>query len=92
MSRLTGEAVTEASFALNGSAQLALAANNFRQFLQIVNSGANNVTYTLDGSTPSASNGIVLVPNGSATYDTFVPTGAVNVLGTNLQTVQIVSA
>lgn len=69
------------------TAAVALAANTAqRQFFQIVNNSTvastNTLAFTLDGSTPTINGtGITLLPGGNATYDTFVPSGAITVIG-----------
>lgn len=83
------------------AAALALAVDPTRQFLQIQNNHATQqVGYTLDGSTPvlGAAGTFVLAggaggAGGSATYDTFIPTGAVNIIASGATTpVTVISA
>lgn len=61
-----------------------------RGFLQIQNptaSGGASIAYTLDGSAPVVNgNGFTLFPGGSATYDTWVPQGAVTIIGSGAGT------
>jgi hypothetical protein len=59
-----------------------------RGFLQIENPSASaSLAFTLDGSTPVVNgNGITLGPLGSATYDTWVPQGAVTMIGSGSST------
>lgn len=89
--RTSGIPTGASSTTLGISSGIALAANSVRQFLQIVNNSsvasANTLAFTLDGTTPVINgNGITLLPGGNATYDTFVPLGAVTVIGSATNT------
>lgn len=95
MSRLTGlvPKIT-GSQNVGAAAVVALAADPTRQFLQIQNNHATQTLgFTLDGSTPviGQAGTIVLAggtgsAGGTATYDTFVPTGAVTIIGSGAAT------
>lgn len=65
-----------------------LTSDKSRGFLQIVNNSASNsMACSVDGSTPSINgNGVTLLAGGSATYDAFVPTGAVVCIGSGAST------
>lgn len=89
MSALTRGPVTTVSGTVGTAATVALAANTSRQFLQIQCTHAtNNLQYTLDGSTPvvAGQGNFLATAGGSATYDIFVPTGTVTVIGSSAGT------
>lgn len=83
MSALTRGVVTETSSTVSTAAAAGVSADVGREFLQIINNHqTNSLAYTLDGSNPVINgNGVTLFAGGSSTYDTFVPTGAVRVIG-----------
>ena len=89
-SPLTGGAtIGTSSVSLGTSAVQILASDAHRGFIQIQNttSGANTLACTIDGSTPVINgNGIQLGKYGSATFDVFVPTGAVQCVGSAANT------
>lgn len=80
---LRGGAVIHDTKTISTASVTILAANGARKFLQIQNVGAaNNLACTLDGTTPVINgNGIQLSIGGSATYDVYVPTGAIKCIG-----------
>ena len=86
ITRLTGTLVS--SNVGTGATATTVTANPSRNFLQIQNTHASqNLAFTLEGSTPVVNGtGITLGPLGVATYDTFVPTGLVTVIGSGAAT------
>lgn len=88
MSRPTGTLTKDFSIAsMSGASQQLLAADPTRQFLQIHNPSAANALAFTFGATAvlNAGGSYTLAAGGTATYDTFVPTGAVQVIGTAAQ-------
>lgn len=65
-------------WAVAGASAQVLAANPARKFLVLQNIGSGDVHFTLDG-TAAAVTTHKLLPGASATFDFFVPTGAVMV-------------
>lgn len=90
---LTGGAVSHDTETISTSSVTILAANGARKFLQIQNVGAaNKLACTLDGSTPIInSNGVQLGIGGAATYDIYVPTGAIKCIGSASGTIVTVT-
>lgn len=90
MSAITSGKTTTVSTTVGTSAAAALAEapNKVRNFLQIVNTDdTGKLAFTLDGTDPVVNgNGVTLVAYGSATYDVFVPTGPVRVIGNEATT------
>jgi len=86
---LTGGAATHDTETISTAAVTILSANAARKFLQVQNVGAaNNLACTIDGTTPVINgNGIQLSTGGSATYDVYVPTGALKCIGSAAGTV-----
>ena len=86
---LTGGAATHDTETISTAAVTILPANGARKFLQIQNVGAaNKLACTIDGSTPVINgNGVQLSVEAAATYDVFVPTGAVKCIGSATGTV-----
>lgn len=85
MSRQTGSLTVDASIAsLAGTSEQLLAANPIRQFLEIHNPNASNkIAYSFGSSAAlNAAGSYTLAAGATATYDIFVPTGAVQVIGT----------
>ncbi len=73
-------AVTTTPVTAGASSTTWLAASTTRRFLQIKNESLSaTVAFRLDGGTAAinTAGSITLVPGGSATYDSFVPTGAI---------------
>ena len=88
---LTGGATSGVySTTLGTSSVKVLAADNARQFLQIQNitsASTNILACTADGTAPVVNgNGIQLSQYGSATFDVYVPTGAVQCIGSAANT------
>lgn len=84
MSAITNQQIYDASITVGTTAEIALAANPQRQFLDIQNVHATqNVGYTLNGTTPviGQAGTFVLTPYQEKLLDTFVVTGAVTVIG-----------
>lgn len=84
MSALTRALGTEVNGTVGTTAAVALVANTGRNFLTIQNTSASNsLSFTVDGSTPiSTSKGFLLsAAGGAVTFDVFVPTGAITVIG-----------
>ena len=89
MSALTkGQGTLVTSTIGTTAAATAVIANTSRNFLQIQNVHATqSMAYTLDGTTPVINgNGFTLGPLGSASYDVWVPTGLVTVIGSGAST------
>lgn len=92
---LSGGAAVHETVTIGTVAVTALAQDGARKFLQIQNTtnGTNGLACTIDGSTPViGGNGIQLAgvaggAGGSATYDSYVPTGAVKCIGSASGTV-----
>ena len=88
---LTGGATSGVySTTLGTSSVTVLAADNARKFLQIQNitsAGSNILACTTDGTAPVVNgNGIQLSQYGSATFDVYVPSGAVKCIGSAANT------
>lgn len=93
MSRQTGSLGADRSIAsLTGSSQQAIAANESRQSLLISNSGNANVGVNLVGGTAAigGTGTITLAAAGLLLLDEWVPTGAINVIGTAGQPLTII--
>lgn len=89
MSAITNQQVNDASVTVGASAAVALAANAQRQYLTIQNVHATqNVGYTANGTTPviASAGTFTLTPGQQVIFDTFVPTGAVTVIGSGSST------
>lgn len=84
----SGAAVLLSSSSLGTSPALVLVRDSSRGFLQFQNtSSVNSLACTLDGTVPAINgNGIQLAPLMAATYDEFVPTGALNCVGSSAST------
>ncbi len=82
---------------MTGSAQALIPQDPTRSYLKIFNNGADNLTFTFmayvdsqgkGGVGGAAGGSIVLVPNGSETYNTgSIPANAIQVTGTSGQPV-----
>jgi hypothetical protein len=68
------------SITTGGTAQTVFTATG-RNYLLVVNNSAYAQTLTIDGSTPSATNGIYLAANGGSfvAESSFIPNGAVKI-------------
>ena len=88
-----GAAIHLTSLTLGTTPALVIAADANRGFLQIQNVGsANNLACTLDGTVPAVNgNGIQLTPQSAVFYDVFVPTGAINCVGSASSTAYTVT-
>lgn len=89
MSVITSQPVNDASGTVGTSAAIALTANNNRQYLTIQNVHATqNLGYTVNGTTPiiAQAGTFTLTPGQQVILDTFVPTGAVTVIGSGAST------
>jgi hypothetical protein len=90
----SGAILTVSGVSLGTSSTTILAADNSRGFLQIQNisTNSNALACTIDGTTPVVgTNGVQLAgtttgAGGSATYDAFVPRGAVKCIGSATST------
>jgi len=85
---LTGGGCVESSGTVGTGATVELAAptnGQVRQFLRVENpaaTGGNSIAFTVDGSTPVVNGqGVTLYPGGNALFDTWVPQGAVTIIG-----------
>ena len=92
---LSGGAAVHETITIGTAAVTAIPQDGARKFLQIQNTtnGTNGLACTLDGTTPViGGNGIQLAgvtggAGGSATYDAYVPTGAIKCIGSASGTV-----
>jgi hypothetical protein len=89
MSAITRGAGTMVSSTVGTTATAtAVISNTGRNFLQIQNVHASqSLAYTLDGTAPVINgNGFTLTPSQTSTFDVWVPTGLVTVVGSGVST------
>ena len=88
----TGGAFTQAQKTVTNASGALLAAKATRRYLLIQNNDSAGVVYvTLDGSTATTSNGIKVDAGGSYECQGYVPTGAINAIGSIASNANVVA-
>lgn len=85
-------AFTQAQKTVTNASGAIFAANLYRRYLLIQNNDVGaDVFVTLDGAPATAANGIKIGPGGSIELQGFVPSGAVNAIGSTASNANVVA-
>lgn len=78
----TGGAFTQAQATVTNASAQVLAAKTNRRYLLIQNNDLTGVVYVaVDGGAATVADGIAIQPGGSLEFQGYVPTGAINAIG-----------
>ncbi len=88
----TGGAFIQAQATVTNASGQLLAAKSNRRYLLIQNNDTAGIVYvTLDGTSATAAKGVQIAPGGSYECQGYVPTGAVNAIGSIASNTNIVA-